>query len=198
VTVSCGVISALVFVLAVSAACATRGGPMTGMVTPPAATTKPATPPPVTPAPTTVVPGAAASDPLVGMVTREDLKNYAPWEGLFSRGYSPDPAAVASIRANAKDVAVLLVLGTWCPDAKREVPRYFAIMDEVGIGDKTLTSVAVDRSKKDAVGLTEKWGITRVPTFVFLRKGQEVGRIVESVPAGSTLEAEIAKILSAR
>jgi hypothetical protein len=56
----------------------------------------------------------------------------------------------------------------------------------------------VDRSKKDAGGLTEKWGITRVPTFVFLRNGQEIGRFVERVPPGSTLEAEIARILSVK
>jgi hypothetical protein len=71
-------------------------------------------------------------------------------------------------------------------------------MDAAGVTDAKLTSVGVDRSKKDAGGLTEKWGITRVPTFVFMRKGQEIGRVVERVPAGSTLEAEIAKIVSVK
>ncbi len=106
--------------------------------------------------------------------------------------------SVATIKANAKDVTVLLIMGTWCGDSKREVPRYFAIMDAAGIGEQTLTAVGVDRTKKDAGGLTEKWGITRVPTFVFLRNGQEIGRFVEKTPAGSTLEAEIAKILSVK
>ncbi len=102
---------------------------------------------------------------------------------------------MATIKANAKDVTVLLILGTWCGDSKRDVPRYFAVMDAAGIADHTLTAVGVDRTKKDTEGLTDKWGITRVPTFVFFRQGQEVGRVVERVPAGSTLEAEIAKIL---
>lgn len=92
-------------------------------------------------------------------------------------------------------MTVLLLMATWCPDSMRELPRYFAIMDAAGVVDSTLTMVGVDRTKKDSEGLTEKWGITRVPTFVFFRKGQEVGRVVERVPAGSTLEAEIAKIL---
>jgi hypothetical protein len=58
--------------------------------------------------------------------------------------------------------------------------------------------VGVDRTKKDADGLAEKWGVTRVPTFVFLRDGQEVGRVVERTPAGVTLEGEIARLLAPR
>jgi thiol-disulfide isomerase/thioredoxin len=87
-------------------------------------------------------------------------------------------------------------MGTWCPDSKRELPRFFATMEAAGIGDSVLTMVGVDRTKKDAEGLTEQWNITRVPTFVFLRDGREFGRFVERTPAGSTFEAEIAKILS--
>ena len=89
-------------------------------------------------------------------------------------------------------------MATWCPDSKRELPRYFAVMDAAGVADSMLTMAGVDRTKKDTEGLTEKWGITRVPTFVFFRKGQEIGRFVERVPAGSTLEAEIAKILGGK
>jgi thiol-disulfide isomerase/thioredoxin len=107
----------------------------------------------------------------------------------------PDPAAIAAIKSSARDVTVLLIMATWCPDSRRELPRYFAIMDAAGVADSTLTMVGVDRTKKDGEGLTDKWGITRVPTFVFLRKGQEIGRVVERVPAGTTLEAEIAKVL---
>lgn len=55
--------------------------------------------------------------------------------------------------------------------------------------------VGVDSTKKDTEGLTDKWNITRVPTFVFLHDGREIGRFVERTPAGSTFEAEIAKIL---
>jgi thiol-disulfide isomerase/thioredoxin len=93
---------------------------------------------------------------------------------------------------------VLLIMATWCPDSKRELPRFFAIMDGAGMNEAALTMVGVDRTKKDPDGLTEKWGITRVPTFVFFRNGQEAGRVVEKLPAGATLEGEIAKLLVPR
>jgi thiol-disulfide isomerase/thioredoxin len=128
------------------------------------------------------------------------LQTYESWKPLFApqAPYVPDAAAVAAIKANAKGVTALLIMATWCPDSKRELPRYFAIMDAAGVPDSALAMVGVDRTKKDTEGLTEKWTITRVPTFVFFRGGQEIGRFVEKLPAGSTstLEAEIAKILS--
>jgi len=84
------------------------------------------------------------------------------------------------------------------PDSRRELPRFFAIMDASGLPDSRLTMVGVDRTKKDAEGLAEKWSVTRVPTFVFLAGGGELGRVVERVPAGTTLEGEIARILAGR
>jgi thiol-disulfide isomerase/thioredoxin len=129
-------------------------------------------------------------------VTREQIRAYEPWKPLFVEPYVLDAAAVASIRANADGIAVLLIIATWCPDSKRELPRFFAIMDEVSIRESQLTMVGVDRTKKDSEGLTERWGVTRVPTFVFLRNGQEVGRVVERTPAGATLEGEFARALA--
>ncbi len=139
---------------------------------------------------------AGGATPLLGHVTREALKSVHRLAALWEQPYAPDPAAVATIKAGAKDVTVLLVMGTWCPDSKRELPRYFATMDAAGIRNSVLTMVGVDRTKKDTEGLTEKYGITRVPTFVFFRNGKEIGRFVERTPAGSSFEAEVARILS--
>ena len=186
--------------------------------TPPASTPVPPAPPAARPAPPApAVPAAQpapqeasapaapkppAPPPLLGHLTRADLKSYESWKPLFApqTPYTPDAASVATIKANARGVTVLLIMATWCPDSKRELPRYYAVMDAAGVPDGVLTMVGVDRSKKDPEGLTEKWAITRVPTFVFLRDGQEVGRFVEKLPAGSTstLEAEIAKILEGK
>jgi thiol-disulfide isomerase/thioredoxin len=159
----------------------------------------PVPPPPVTQAaPAGGAPAALrppAPPPLLGHVTRAALHEYAPWTAVWERPYTPDPAVVVAVKAHATGVSVVMVMATWCPDSKRELPRYFATMDAAGIGDDGLTMVGVDRTKKDAEGLTEKYGITRVPTFVFLRDGKEIGRFVERTPAGSTFEAEVAKIL---
>jgi thiol-disulfide isomerase/thioredoxin len=203
---------ALAGALAASAACAGSTRPVAAPAPPPLAAppaVAAAPPPSALPAPVAPPAGAAsaasavaprppAPAPLVGHVTREQVRSYASWQPLFAQPYLPDPGAIATIKANANDVTVLLIMATWCPDSKRELPRFFAIMDGASMDGAKLTMVGVDRTKKDPEGLTEKWGITRVPTFVFLRNGQEAGRVVEKTPVGATLEGEIARLLTPR
>jgi len=176
---------AAVAVLTFGAGCATKTTPAL-----PAAPTPAAAPPAARAA------APAQPDPLLGHVTVAQLKAYAPWAIFWEVKYVPDAAAIATIKACPKDFTVLLVMGTWCPDSKRELPRYFATMAAAGVPDAVLTMIGVDRTKKDTEGLTDKWTITRVPTFVFLRHGKEFGRFTEHTPADSSFEAEIAKILS--
>jgi len=158
------------------------------------APTTPATPPGAAAAPApTAVPRPPAPVPLVGHVTRAAVEGYETWKTLRAQDYTPDPSAVRAIAERGRDVQVLLILATWCPDSKREVPRFFKILDQAGIGLERVTMVGVDRSKKDAEGLTVKHEVRRVPTFVFFRGDQEIGRVTEK--ATTTLENDMATIL---
>lgn len=116
------------------------------------------------------------------------------WEELDPTAYQPDPDAIAMIKNHSQDLEVLLFLGTWCGDSKREVPHFFQVMDEAGIREEQLTMIALDRSKQDEEGLTDTWQIAYVPTFIFLEDGQEIGRIVERPM--TSLEADLATFLA--
>ncbi len=153
-----------------------------------------ATPTPTPPAAAAPAKAPEASAPLTGHVTRAALEDYETWKTLRAQDYTPDAAAVKAIAERGKDVRVLAIVATWCPDSRREVPRFFKIYDRAGLGMGTVTMVAVDRSKKDAEGLTVKHDILRVPTFVFFRGDAEIGRVVER--AATTLENDIAMIVA--
>lgn len=129
-------------------------------------------------------------------MTRAAVENFETWLALRAQDYTPDPAAVRTIADRSGDVKVLLILGTWCKDSKREVPRFFKILDEARIGLEQVTMMAVDRSKKDAEGLTVRYNVQRVPTFLFFRADREIGRIVER--ATTTLENDIAQIVAGK
>ncbi len=193
---------ALCAALVLLPACASKTRPAAAPVpAAPAAAGPPvaSVPPPSAPAPAAspaAAPRPPAPAPLLGHLTRDQIRAYASWQPLFAAPYAPDAPAIAAIKARANGLTVLAIVATWCPDSKREVPRFFAIMDEAGISESDVIMVGVDRTKKDPEGLTEKWGITRVPTFVFFRDGQEAGRFVERTPAGATLEGEIARVLA--
>jgi thiol-disulfide isomerase/thioredoxin len=93
------------------------------------------------------------------------------------------------------EVDVSIFFGLWCSDSKKQIPRFLKIMDLAEIPQSRVKFYALDRSKKSADGATDYYGIQRVPTFIFLKKNVEVGRIVE-VPR-TTMEADVLSILAA-
>ena len=97
--------------------------------------------------------------------------------------------------AIARDVRIKIVLGTWCPDSRREVPRFMKIVDYLNIPDKHITMLGVDRGFVAPNFRKGQDGITRVPTFVLTYNGEEIGRIIER-PKRS-LENDLANILKA-
>jgi hypothetical protein len=115
------------------------------------------------------------------------------WFAQYYRDYQIDPETAAAIGGLQNDIRYVIVAGTWCGDSKRELPRMFKILDSAGISDSKVTLFGVDRSKRSDDGITEQYAIHRVPTFIVLRNGSEIGRIVES-PVG-TLEEDLLEIL---
>ncbi len=94
---------------------------------------------------------------------------------------------VQMIKQVEDSVSTLVFLGTWCPDSRREVPRFLKVADEAGIPADRIKLYALDRSKISEDGLSKQYHIERVPTFVFLKHGEEIGRITE-VPEKSVEE----------
>ncbi len=131
------------------------------------------------------------------MTTRVEIESFNDqWKALRAADYTPDAAAVATIRQNVTGVSAFIVLGTWCPDTRRDLPRFFKIADQAGWPASRMTLLAVDRTKKDPGGETVKWNVTRVPTFIFLRNGKEIGRVTERPT--TTLEQDIAQIVAVK
>ena len=71
-------------------------------------------------------------------------------------------------------------MGTWCPDSRREVPRFMRIVEEIGFPADRIVFVGVDNTKLAPVGGYDTLNIERVPTFIFLRNKVEAGRIIET------------------
>ena len=98
------------------------------------------------------------------------------------------------IRSVQEGVDVTIFFGGWCGDSKREVPRFLRLADQSGFPKSRIKLYALDRTKKSDDGLTEKFGIERIPTFIFLKDGKEMGRITESPK--TTLEGDVLTILA--
>ncbi len=109
-------------------------------------------------------------------------------------GYQPDETVMAQLTAQpADDISITVVLGTWCPDSRREVPRFMKIIDLWGFPMERMRFIGVDINKVAPLEDYFLLQIERVPTFVFFRKNVELGRIIE-VPVAS-LEQDMEMIL---
>ncbi len=147
-----------------------------------------------------VQPAVNFSDPvtwLLGYFNPDQLRRepYAVW---FLKGfdeYQPNSAAMDKLTGISKDdLSIKIVMGTWCPDSRREVPRFMRLLDSWKFPAGKVTFIGVDNSKLAPVGEYEKLDIQRVPTFIVYKNNIETGRIIEN-PVTS-LEQDMVNILT--
>ncbi|MEN8224982.1 MAG: thioredoxin family protein [Bacteroidota bacterium] len=119
---------------------------------------------------------------LLGYCDREGLQ-YGEFGESYDQEYSEYDArrkAVRKIKRTKQDYEIVLVLATWCHDSKEQVPRFFRVLDESGIPEDIMTVICVDGEKAGGEVSVESYNIERVPTFIFFRNGEEIGRIIET------------------
>jgi hypothetical protein len=140
---------------------------------------------------------------LLGEVSRRDVLMLDPaWTDSYTE-YEPDREAPARLRTIEAPVEVICVLGTWCSDSTREVPRFWKILDALDNPHLSFRMVAVGRTDDEAATLAlqelgypdlrAEYDVELVPTFVFRQYGKELGRIVETPEV--SLEEDAVRIL---
>lgn len=134
---------------------------------------------------------------VLGYFTADRLKN-APHSEWYFKGYddyNPDKEVVNKLtQIRADNITIKIVLGTWCPDSRREVPRFMKIIDIWKFPPEKITWIGVDDVKISPVAEYEGLEIERVPTFILFENNVEAGRIIEN-PLTS-LEQDIINILT--
>lgn len=132
---------------------------------------------------------------MLGWAVREDFMqpDYPGFQEYYD-SYQVDGNFIQMIQTLHQGVDVVVVLGTWCGDSKREVARFLKIADLASIPSSHIKFYGVDRTKTSDDGVTEQYDIRLVPTFIFLKHGIEVGRIVESPK--TSMEEDLLVILA--
>jgi thiol-disulfide isomerase/thioredoxin len=132
---------------------------------------------------------------IIGFFQKEDLlkEPYKDWYDFAYDDYMADETVTSELKRHLKKVEIKVFMGTWCGDSQEQVPVFFNILDAVNFKYKNMELIGVNRSKKTPDRLEKGLNIIRVPTFIFYKKGKELGRIVEFPQ--ETLEADMLKIL---
>ena len=134
---------------------------------------------------------------LLGFFEKSDLLN-KPHNSWFENEYDKyvfeDEAFMKLSESSPDNIEILIVLGTWCPDSRREVPRFMKIMDAWGFPEESIKFLGVDSYKVAPIDGYDELGIERVPTFIIYEKKSETGRIIEYPKA--SLERDMVDILN--
>jgi len=131
---------------------------------------------------------------LIGYTTLEAFHDTSfSWWNLAYNEYEVDSAAVEELKVKLEDVDIKIVMGTWCHHSRREVPHFYKILDEINYPEEKVTLINVKRDKKGIEIEAEGLVINRIPTFIFYKNEEEIGRIV--VRPKNTLEKNMLEIL---
>jgi thiol-disulfide isomerase/thioredoxin len=132
---------------------------------------------------------------LRGLITRSDIENDTSFH-WFKENYKlgkPDAGAVAAFKQHGNDFHMLIFGGTWCPDTQNLLPQFYRLADAAGYADSSITLIGVDHSKTTLGNLNKTFHVVNVPTFIVLKNGKEVGRVIEYGESGEAMK-ELGKI----
>lgn len=139
---------------------------------------------------------SAAQEILIGYCDREGLRlcdEFFPHYLAEYFHYEPDIEILDKIKGNLDSLDITIVLATWCHDSREQVPRFLHVLDSLNFEQGKLTMIAVDRQKTTEKSDISELDIQRVPTFIFYRNENEIGRIIET--PHKTLEWDFLRIL---
>ncbi|MEP2935870.1 MAG: hypothetical protein ABJM06_14335 [Gilvibacter sp.] len=137
---------------------------------------------------------------LWGEINKEGMQgaNYASWFNKNFDGYTPNSDTIALLAKRLSEVKILAFMGTWCGDSKREVPRFYKVLEAASYPMQQFTMIAVrrDRAHYKQGPNNEEAGLNihRVPTFILYKDDKEIGRIIESPK--TSIEGDLLQILN--
>ena len=134
---------------------------------------------------------------LLGIQTKDQLLKspYSDWYLKEHDEYTIDKKNVEELKKEKlSSYKMIVVLGTWCDDSHREVPRLMKILESINFPEQKLTIIAVNRKKEAPGGEEGIYNIQRVPTIIVQKYGKEIDRIIE-YPASGYLERDLLEIV---
>jgi len=118
-------------------------------------------------------------------------KQNKDWFAQNYTDYKPDENQVKRW-AKHSDKKILIFAGTWCGDTRFLLPKFFKCLDML-TEKPVLEIIWVNQEKKSKTKLEQTYHLERVPTFIILKNGKEISRVVEEVKV--SIEKDIADAL---
>lgn len=132
---------------------------------------------------------------LMGPINEKVLANDSAFMWFFTgvNRYQPDSAWIKYISFYRDSFNVVVFIGTWCEDSKRMLPEFYRVMMASSYPMNRIKLYGLDRQLKGEGGAEQTYNVNKVPSFILLHDGKEIGRITDHV--NRSMEADIVSIL---
>jgi len=134
---------------------------------------------------------------LKGLLNRSDIESDTSfkWFKENMKLGQADASAVAAFQKNASKFQMVVFGGTWCDDTQNLLPVFYRLIDKSSYPDSSITLIGVDLKKTTLYNLHNVFHIVDVPTFIVMKDGKEVGRVVEYGKEGQ-IDKELGEIVN--
>lgn len=143
-----------------------------------------------------IIPDEKNGEPLIlgycPVTFLNDSLFYGSWTSEYN-SYDPDYGVLDSLEGKLDSIKITIVFRSTCSDSREQLPRFFKILNELNYNVNTITLIGIDREKQGLSKEAEGLDIQFVPTIIFYKDGNEIGRIVET--PYESLEKDLLKIL---
>ncbi|WPQ63958.1 hypothetical protein SIO70_03675 [Chitinophaga sancti] len=130
---------------------------------------------------------------LKGKIEMKTLMNDSSFAWFYAgvNKYQPNENMLNYIKDNRGKFTVVAIIGTWDDESRRLLPALYKILILAGSPDEQIITYGAD--EKLQTGVQVGYQTKKVPTFIIVRDGKELGRL--STDLQDTLEGDIARIL---
>jgi hypothetical protein len=132
-----------------------------------------------------IFPLMAAAEVPIKQIARERILSESPeWQARYDE-FKPDQDLIKRVKAKiGSDLKVDVYLGLWCPDSRNNVPAFLKALDELGVPVKARYFSAYRKPSQTIKYYVDNLQVERIPTFIFYKGDNEIGRIIENPKAG--------------
>lgn len=132
---------------------------------------------------------------LMGPINEQLLANDSAFRWFFTgvNSYNPDNAWVRYISFYRDSFDVVAFVGTWCEDSKRLLPQFYRVMMAASYPMSRIKLYGLDHALKGKGGAERTYDVNKVPSFILLHNGKEIGRITDHLQR--SMEADMVSLL---
>ncbi len=115
-------------------------------------------------------------DPLVGLVTPEQMLEFSPEYRRLAAAYKPGKGDLRLLETLRTDTEVDIFFGSWCPHCEQTMPRLLRVLSELKSPRLHIRFHAVP-TKIDEDPVARQWKVNAVPTGFVKYAGERTAKI---------------------